>query len=206
MAALRSLLNRSFAWLLAAALLGALLVHSTPAAAAEPIGAVILVAKRQLTDPFYRHTVLLARPIGGDQHIGFILNRPSKLTLGELFPEHAPSRRVADPVFVGGPTNASVIFALVRSHASPGGKSFRMMPDVFMAFEGDTVDHIIETDPSHARFVAGLVSWRPGELRAEIRRGAWYVLHADPALILRKPTDGLWEELLRRAKVAADAI
>jgi putative AlgH/UPF0301 family transcriptional regulator len=92
MTALRPLLNLSFAWLLAAALLAALLVHSTPAAAAEPTGAVILVAKRQLTDPFYRHTVLLARPIGGDQHIGFILNRPSKLTLGEVFPEHAPSR------------------------------------------------------------------------------------------------------------------
>jgi putative transcriptional regulator len=192
--------------LLLASLFLAMLSWATPALPVEPSKTVILVAKRQLTDPFYRATVLVVRPMGGDQHIGFILNRPTKLTLGQLFPQHGPSQTVRDPVYVGGPSNTSVIFAIVNRHDSPGGKSLQLMPDVFMVFEGATVDRIIENEAKQARFVAGLVAWQPGELREEIRRGAWYVLDADPSLITRKSTDGLWEELVRRAEFAANAI
>jgi putative transcriptional regulator len=144
--------------------------------------------------------------MGNDQHIGFILNRPTKLTLGQLFPEHAPSQTVVDPVYVGGPSNSTVIFALVKSHSSPGGKSLQLAPDLFMAFEGATVDHIIEKESKQARFVAGLVTWQPGELREEIKRGAWYLLDPDPAVVLRKSTEGMWEELLRRAEIRANGI
>jgi putative transcriptional regulator len=64
---------------------------------------------------------------------------------------------------------------------------------------------VIENEPTHARFVAGLVAWRSGELQEEIKRGAWYVLAADAALVLRKP-EGLWEELVRRAELQANGI
>jgi Uncharacterized ACR, COG1678 len=40
----------------------------------------------------------------------------------------------------------------------------------------------------------------------EIEQGLWYVLDADPALILPTNTEGLWEELARRSKIAAEAI
>ncbi|HEV7800236.1 MAG TPA: YqgE/AlgH family protein [Burkholderiales bacterium] len=185
----------------------ALIGWATPALPADDSAeSVILVAKRQLQDPFYRATVVLTRPMGNDQHIGVILNRPSKLTLGQLFPDHKPSHLVRDPVYVGGPMSTSVIFAIVQRHDSPGGKSLQMMPEVFMVFEGSTVDQIIEKQPAQARFVAGLVAWQPGELRDEIKRGAWYVLNADPALVLRKQTEGMWEELVRRAEFSANGI
>ncbi len=195
--------------LVLAAAMAVLVAWSTPALPAKDTdngGTVMLVAKRQLTDPFYRRTILIVRPMGGDQHVGVIINRPTKMTLGQLFPDHKPSQKVPDPVYLGGPSNASVIFALVQRPASPGGKSLRLLPDLYMAFEGQTVDSIIETDPGHARFVAGLVAWQPGELRDEIKRGAWYVMDADPALVTRKPTDGLWEELVRRAEIRANGI
>lgn len=176
------------------------------ARAADPVLAQVLIAKRQLQDAFYKHTVLLVRPIGNDQHVGVILNRPTKITLGQLFPEHAPSQKVPDPVYVGGPNSASVLFAIVKSKTSPGGKSLPLMPGLFMAFEGDTVDKIIETDPAHARFLAGLVVWKPGELRGEISRGAWFVMRPDPSVVLRRRTEGMWEELVRRAELRANAI
>lgn len=100
--------------------------------------------------------------------------------------------------------NTSVLFAIVKSKARPGGKLLQMLPDVYMAFDGDTVDRIIEGG-GQARYLAGLVAWQPGELRDEIRRGAWHILEADPALVTRKP-DGMWEELLRRAEFKANGI
>jgi putative transcriptional regulator len=177
-----------------------------PARAADPSEPVLLVAKRQLVDPIYRSTVLLVRPIGDDRHVGVILNRPSKLTLGQLFPDHKPSQAVTDPVYVGGPMNTTVIFALVGRHEGIAGKSLQLMPDVYMVFEGAAVDRIIEQDAARARYLAGLVAWQPGELRDEIKRGAWFALEPDPAVVMRKSTDGLWEEMLRRAEMAADGI
>jgi putative transcriptional regulator len=166
---------------------------------------VVLVAKRQLQDRFYGATILVTRPIGNDQHIGFIVNRPTKITLGQLFPQHGPSQKVPDPVFVGGPINAESIFALVQTKKNPGGRSVKIVDNLFAVVDGNIVDNVIENDPAHARFVAGLVAWRTGELYDEIKRGAWYVLDADPALVLRKP-EGLWEELVRTAELRANGI
>jgi putative transcriptional regulator len=176
-----------------------------PAAATDIGQPVILVAKRQLTDKLYGATILVARPIGNDQHIGFIVNRPSKITLGQLFPNHPPSQKVPDPVYVGGPINPESIFALVQTRKHPGGRSVQLMPGMFAVFDGKVVDDVIENEAAKARFVAGLVGWRSGELRDEIKRGAWFLLDADPALVLRKP-DGLWEELVRRAELRANGI
>ena len=178
---------------------------AAPAAAADISEPVVLVAKRQLQDRFYGATILVARPIGNEQHIGFIVNRPTKVTLGQLFPQHGPSQKVVDPVFVGGPINSESIFALVRTSKNPGGRSVRLLEDLFAVVDGNLVDSVIEKDPSKARFVAGLVAWRTGELKDEVKRGAWFVLDADPNLVLRKP-EGLWEELVRNAEIRANGI
>jgi len=185
--------------------LAAALFVTFPAAAADLGAPVILVAKRQLQDRLYGASILVVRPIGQDQHIGFILNRPTQMTLGQLFPQHAPSRKVPDPVFLGGPISSESIFALVQTSKNPGGRSVKLLDNLFAVVDGKLVDDVIEKDPAHARFVAGLVAWRAGELSEEVKRGAWYVLDADPAVVLRKP-DGLWEELVRTAEQQANGI
>ena len=145
-----------------------------PLAGAADIGKpLVLVAKPELRDRLYGSTVLVVTPLGGDQHVGFIVNRPTRTTLGELFPEHGPSHKVVDPVYLGGPFQPGAIFALVRRPDSPGGKSFEMMPGLFAAFDAEVVDRVIKSEPERAKFVAGLVAWRPGELRYEIDQGAW---------------------------------
>lgn len=181
------------------------LAAALPAIAADVDAPMILVAKRQLQDKLYGASILVARPIGADQHIGFILNRPTRVTLSDLFPAHAPSKRVVDPVFLGGPISSESIFALVQTTKNPGGRSVKLFDNVFAVIDGKLVDDVIENDPTHARFVAGLVAWRTGELTEEIRRGAWHVLSADARLVLRKP-EGLWEELVRRAELRANGI
>jgi putative transcriptional regulator len=186
-------------------ILAALMTASALVQAADLTRAVVLVAKPEFKDPLYGATILVVAPMGGDQHLGFIVNRPTEVTLGKMFPDDGPSQKVADPVYLGGPFNTDLIFALVQRPETPGGKSLELMPGLYAAIDAKTVDGIIQSESDHARFVAGFVAWQPGELRYEIERGAWYVLKADPALVLRKP-DGLWEELVRRSKLLQDAI
>ena len=79
------------------------------------------------------------------------------------------------------------------------------MPGLYVAVDAETVDRIMRTESDHARFVAGLVVWQRGELRAEIERGAWRA-RPDAHLALQKPSQGLWEELVRVSHQRANSI
>jgi putative AlgH/UPF0301 family transcriptional regulator len=178
-----------------------LLALAAPLArAADITETVLLVAKRNLHDRLYGATILIAKPMGDERHVGFIVNRPTTMTLGKLFPSHAPSQKVVDPVYLGGPTGPEVIFAMVKGRDNPGGRSIQLTPGLYLAFDSSVVDRIIETQPQQARFFAGMVLWAPGELAEEVRRGLWYVLDPQPDILLRKTTDGLWEDLVERAE------
>jgi putative AlgH/UPF0301 family transcriptional regulator len=176
------------------------------AQAADLTQTVLLVAKRNLHDRLYGSTILIAKPIGDERHVGFIMNRPTNMTLGKLFPKHGPSQKVVDPVYLGGPMGPEVIFAMVKDAKSPGGRSMQLTNGVYLAYDSAVVDHIIETQPQQARFFAGMVLWAPNELDEEVRRGLWYVLDPQPDLFLRKTTDNLWEELVSRCERKANAI
>ena len=167
---------------------------------------VILVAKRNLADRVYGSTIIATRPIGESRHIGFIVNKPTTMTLGKLFPQHAPSQKIVDPVYLGGPTGAEVIFALVRDKTKPVGRTLQLAPGLFVAFDSQVVDRIIEKQPQQARFFAGMVMWQPFELQEEVKRGLWFVLEPQSEMLLRKTTDNLWEELVSRAERRANTI
>jgi putative AlgH/UPF0301 family transcriptional regulator len=177
-----------------------LLLSWPPIAAAGPsTGSLTLVARPQVRDVLYARTVLVAAPFGNDQHYGFIVNRPTRYKLGDMFPGHAPSQKVADPLFLGGPFDLRVIFALVPQAGSPGPGSMELMPGLYATFHAHTVDQIIETRPADVRFLTGFVLWRPGELAREIAGRMWYVLEPDASLATRDPR-GLWAELVLRAQ------
>src|SRR6185295_7735633 len=178
-----------------------LLIASAGFASAQPQEeAIVLIAHPAFRDLEYRQTVLIAAPAPNGGHVGVILNRPTRRSLGSLFPEHEPSKKVVDPVYYGGPFSRGALVALVHAHDSPGPGSVPLMKDLFLAFRANTIDHVIETTPNEARYYVGYVGWRPGELKSEIDRGLWNVVDADLEMVFRKDTDGLWEELLQSSK------
>ena len=168
--------------------------------------AMFLVAHPAFRDLEYRQTVLLAAPAPNGGHVGVIINRPTRRSLGSLFPEHEPSKKVVDPVYYGGPFSRGALVALVRADQSPGPGTVPLMKNLYLAFRANTIDHVIEATPNEARYYVGYVGWRPGELKTELDRGIWSVLHADVETVFRKDTDSLWEELHQQTKrIRADA-
>jgi len=155
---------------------------------------LLLVAKPELKGP-YNHTALLVVPVDG-RHIGFILNRATEVKLGALFPDHAPSAKVADPVYFGGPERVNAIFAIVARN--PGAPSVRLFGDLHVTAQAEVVDRIIEQTPNDARYFAGFVGWRPGELAAELESGFWYTAEPEAALVFSDDTGAMWESLIRR--------
>lgn len=204
-AAVRSLyspLQSIFLAVLAAAFIG-----SSPTFAAQSDDeAMILVAQPQLHDALYGATIVLAKPMPDGSSLGFILNKPTPVTLGQLFPGHEPSLKVSESVFLGGPVGTNMIVALVERPDSPGAGSLQIAPGLFLAVNSEVVDRIIEYEPQHARFFAGIVVWRPGELAEELKRGFWYEMQNDTQVVFSKQTTGLWESLVQRGEITHKGI
>ena len=176
-------------------LAGAALLLARAAHAQDLERPILLVAKPQLQGG-YRRTTVLAVPTRDGRHIGFILNRATEVTMSSLFPDHAPSAKVVDPVYFGGPEALDAVFAVVKGN--PGANAFHLFGEFYVTGEAVSVDRIIEQKPNEARFFVGFVGWQPGELAAEIQKGAWFFDSPDGTQIMRKDTANMWEELSRK--------
>jgi putative transcriptional regulator len=177
-------------------LAAAFLIAAACTAGAQDLDRPLLLVAAPDLHGLYTRTALLVVPAAGGQHLGFIINRATDVKLATLFPEHAPSAKVADPVFFGGPEMLGSIFAIVGR--DPGGPAMHLFGDIFVTGNGAAVDRIIENTPNDARYFAGFVGWRPGELAKELESGFWYLGEPDAALLFSKDTADMWEKLLKR--------
>ena len=165
------------------------------APAADLSQPVTLVATTRLAGSIYDETVLVAAPLPSREHVGFILNRPTRIKLETLFPGHVPSRKVVEPVSLGGPMLSGLIVALTRKAPPKAGTTIPLRSGLVAVIDSEGVDRVIETTPNNARYFAGLVIWAPGELDQEIRDGAWNVRPASADLVFSANPAGLWKEL-----------
>jgi putative transcriptional regulator len=160
---------------------------------------VMLVASPQMRG-LYAHTVLVAVPVGHDRHLGFIINRPTERSLASLFPEHAPSKQVKSPVYLGGPENVSTVFAVVPEKELPNPTAFPFLPGLSVVADAKTIDAIIEQAPNAARYYVGFVAWKPGELTQELEKGYWQVMEPEAGMVFRERPESMWEELVKVAR------
>ena len=172
------------------------LIAAACAARSEDLDRPVLLVAQPDLQGLYSRTALLVVPAAGGRHVGFILNRATDVKLGTLFPEHAPSAKVVDPVYFGGPEMVGSIFAIVPR--DPGTPSLRLFDDLFVTGNGAAVDQIIEQTPNDARYFTGFVGWQAGELAKELEAGYWYVTDPDAALLFSDETGKMWEQLLKR--------
>jgi putative transcriptional regulator len=165
------------------------------AAAADLSQPVLLVATPSLASSVFRETVLFAAPMPNGMHIGFIVNRPTDVSLAAAFPEDIPSRKVVDPLYVGGPVMPQQLFAVARTPPRDAGELLQLMPGLVLVMNGDAIDRIIEATPNDARYFLGLIVWQPGELDEEVGAGAWEVSPADASAVFAAHPEMLWKTL-----------
>jgi putative transcriptional regulator len=177
-------------------LIAGLLIAAACTTSAQELDRPLLLVAAPDLQGLYNRTALLVVPAAGGQHLGFIINRATDVKLATLFPDHAPSAKVVDPVYFGGPEMVQAIFAIVRH--DPGVPALHLFGDLFVTGNGAAVDRIIEQTPNEARFFAGFVAWQPGELAKELEAGFWQVTEPDAALVFRDDTGMLWDELVNR--------
>jgi putative transcriptional regulator len=164
----------------------------------------LLIATPVLADPNFRRTVILVVEHETEEGtLGVVLNRPTDVPVDRVL--DAWSDLVTGPsvVFKGGPVapNSALAIGQVPGDAEPLG---------WHALDGaaatarlglvdlDAPPDLLAPAINRLRVYAGYAGWAPGQLKAEIDEGAWYVVPAEPADAFVGDPEGLWAEVLRR--------
>ncbi|HEX3096817.1 MAG TPA: YqgE/AlgH family protein [Usitatibacter sp.] len=180
----------------------AALAAAVPCPAAETARAkpVFLVARDGIDNRRFEHAVVLLLERGRQGASGVIVSRPGETTLAAAFPQ---SKRLAgrdDALLDGGPVEPDSLAFLFRSRSAVRGTT-EVAPGVRMGSSLALLRKLLDRrDPTRGlRVVAGLTAWGPGQLEAEIARGAWRILPVDARSLVETPPEALWRELHARA-------
>jgi putative transcriptional regulator len=162
-----------------------------------PNGA-LLVARPDLVDPNFRQTVVLVTQRPDGSTVGVILNRPTELALAPLLPGLSVDK-YRDALYFGGPVLRRNVVAVFESEAPPATSAFHVLRGVYMSMRDDVVAQLLKAGTARYRLYVGFSGWAPGQLESEVEREGWYFLPADPQVVFRADTRGLWQELVGRA-------
>jgi putative transcriptional regulator len=181
------------------ALLLALIAAPASAQQNQPANGLLLVAKPTLSDPNFARTVVLVTQTEDGGTVGVILNRPTELKLSQFLTKEFKTENYRDRIYVGGPVMQQVLIVVFRSEKPPVGPAFHVLKDVYLTMHPDNVESLLADTAARYRVYAGFSGWAPNQLQSEFIRDGWYMLPADEAAIFHENTEGIWEEMLKRA-------
>lgn len=158
----------------------------------------ILVANEKLGDPNFAESVILLLQYDEEKGaVGLILNRRTRIPLSRVFPK--TKQASADLVYMGGPVEITAGQALLRM-PEKSDQATHIMADVYVTGTKDLIEKSVaaRVDPSKFRLYLGYAGWAPDQLEAEIRLGAWSILHRGPQVVFDDDPDSLWSRLIRQ--------
>lgn len=158
----------------------------------EPEPGCLLLARNDDMNFFRESVVLITSHDDAVGSIGYVLNKPSPLTVDELqvlgaasgFKEAFGSQRL----LLGGPVHLDHVtllhryMGIARSHKIAEGMYMGGLPDAIRLINAGIAQ------PSDFLLVLGMSGWSAGQLRQEVASGFWHVISASPDLVL--PTGG----------------
>ena len=169
------------------------------------LGNHFAIAMPALDDPNFDHAVIYLCEHGPEGAMGLVVNRPSDLTLGDLFEHMAftPARGAPtdQPVFLGGPVQRERGFVL----HPPGGDwdaSAQIAPDVAVTTSRDIIAALAENrGPERFLMALGYAGWGAGQLEEEMAGNAWLTAPADGTLLFETPIAERWQAAAARLGV-----
>lgn len=152
-----------------------------------------LIASPKLKDDPFRKSVVYLTQYDSKAAVGFIMNRPTELLLGQFFPQVKQAVRL----YSGGPVeNGMLYFIHDIPRLLPG--SIPIRGGVFWGGQFETLLELLvrgDVPPANVRFFLGYAGWGEGQLDEEINEKYWFAepFRGNPV------TDGrsdMWTEML----------
>lgn len=171
----------------------------------------LLVAMPGMKDPNFMQSVTLICLHNTEMAVGLTINRPTNLTLHELFSHLSltpgtPSDILEQPVYQGGPVQTERGFIL-HSPDCTGESTQPINEGLSMSSSRDILDAIAQGKGPRQFLVAlGYAGWESGQLEREIGENAWLSTPADPNLIFNLPAEQRWQAAAQLIGVQLDRL
>jgi putative transcriptional regulator len=181
------------AGLLAVLLLLVAAPRPTAAEDTKRLTAILLVAKGELRDPNFADSVVLVMNNLGPSPVGLVVNRPTEIPVARLFPDLKGLEQVHDKVYFGGPVDLESVWFLFRA-VKPPEHAVQAVAGIYLSASRGLLVQLLGRDKpmDGLRIFIGHSGWAPGQLEAEIARGAWTLEHANPDSIFRRKSEHPW--------------
>jgi len=126
---------------------------------------------------------------------GFIINRPTNLTINEAFPETNASASTNNTLYFGGPLHSQYLFILTQTNAVEG--LYSVNRQVYFATGAEMKSRLHSDTDDIIRTYAGFISWGPGQLENELSAGDWILAPGNTQQLFSDDTSSLWKDLYR---------
>jgi putative transcriptional regulator len=165
----------------------------TSAGEVKPLTAIFLVAQGVPPESDFADSIVLAMNNLGPAPIGIIVNRPSPISVSEIFPDLKRLERLHDKVYFGGPVELESVWFLVRT-TEPPEHSIQALDGVYLSADRELLHRLLSRDKpmDGLRIFIGHAGWAPGQLEYEISRGAWTLERADADAVFNGKNEQPW--------------
>jgi putative transcriptional regulator len=165
----------------------------------------LLVASPDLKDPRFVETVIYMVKHTAQGSLGLVINRPlAKGPMQDLLTGLGSKIKGAKGEIVlhyGGPVSPEAGFILHTDDVLLDD-STKVKDGVAVTSDVKLLDAISRgKGPRQALVLMGYAGWGPGQLEAELKAEAWFVVPADKALIFGKDAEKKWRQALDKRQV-----
>lgn len=171
-----------------------------------------LIAMPGLDDDTFAKSVVYLCEHTPQGALGLMINKPSDLSLKQLFDKIDLPLRRADlaqaPVFQGGPVQTERGFVLhdpmlandtpvTESTPSVYASTMRIPGGLEMTTSRDVLEAVaLGAGPTRVLVTLGYASWSEGQLESELGENNWLTVEADPAVIFDTPVPERYDRAL----------
>ncbi len=169
---------------------------SVPNNDGDRLASQFLIAMPTLDDPNFSQTVTLVCEHSSEGAMGIIINRPTDVTLGDLFHHLELETDEGGPqshaVFAGGPVQRERGFVL-----HPAGEEWEATVPITETVALTTSQDILAAlarglGPQRYLVALGYAGWDAGQLEQEIAQNAWLSGPAEAGIIFETETARRW--------------
>ena len=147
-------------------------------------------------EPVFKRSVVLVSQHNRKGTIGFILNKPTLLTINEALDDFPEFKAI---VYWGGPLKLDSIYYIHTINKLKGRK--KIVDGLYWGGDYAQLKLMIESGvvrQEDIKFVAGFSAWTPNQLKEEIAHENWWVTNADiQSALIEEPTE-VWGNVLKK--------
>lgn len=162
----------------------------------NPDKGTFLIAEPFMLDPNFRRSVVLLTEHGEDGSVGFILNKPTNMSLNEAVPDFPEFEAT---LYLGGPVQPETLHFIHRIEALQDS-SMTIRDGLYWGGDFDQLQDLIRrgaVEQDDIRFFLGYSGWGASQLTSEMKQKSWIVSNEMERFTFSVDPTNLWRSILQ---------